>query len=168
MAYKTDSTTGYIARLGLFTALAALMGYVESLIPFSVAVPGVKLGLCNIVIVFVLYRMGWKEALTVSAARVLIIAFLFGNMVSLLYSLAGTLLAVGGMTALKRTRAFSIYGVSAAGGALHGAGQILAARIFMGDPVIWHYLPVLIISGTLTGLLIAWAAARVLHLTKAL
>ena len=168
MEKPQENSTAYIARLGMFTALAALMGYVESLIPVSVAVPGVKLGLCNIVIVYILYRMGWREALAVSVVRVFLIAFLFGNMVSLIYSMTGTMAALAGMTVLKKTGAFSVYGVSAAGGALHGTGQILAAFILLQDAVILRYLSVLLISGTLTGLLIAFAAARVLRLTRAL
>lgn len=146
--------TEKIAYLGLLTALAILLGYVESLIPVDFGIPGVKLGLCNVVIVFVLQLFGWREALLVTVLRVLAIGFLFGNMFSILYSLAGTLLSILVMTVLLRTGFFDLTGVSAAGGTAHNIGQLLAAVILTnGLPILW-YLPVLMAAGTATGSLI--------------
>ncbi len=140
-----------MAVLALLTALAVLMGYVESLIPLNAGVPGIKIGICNIVVLFVLLLFSWKEALAVSAARVLIIGFLFGNLYSIAYGLAGTALSILGMTLLLKSRRCGLLGVSAAGGVLHNVGQILTAKLVLPSlPLLW-YVPVLIFAGMAAG-----------------
>lgn len=147
------------AYMGLFLALAILMGYVEAIIPVQMPVPGMKLGLPNLVIAGILYIYSWKEALVISALRVIIIGFLFGNMFSIVYGLPGAVLSLLVMAGLKKTRRFSIIGVSAAGGVMHNAAQtFMAFLIVKGFPVRW-YLPLLMLAGLAAGTLIGMADA---------
>ena len=158
--------TKKIALLGLTVSLAMIMSYIEVLFPLSFAVPGIKMGLANIVIVFVLYRMSLKDACIVSLIRVFLVALLFGNTMSLAYSLAGAVLSLALMALLKKTEKFSVVGVSISGGVMHNAGQILMAVILMGTAQIAYYLPVLIITGTVTGVGIGLVAALVIDRVK--
>ena len=102
------------AYFGVFTALALILSYVEILIPISFGVPGVKLGLANLIIVIVLYKTDWKEALLLSVVRIVLAGFIFGNMFSILYSLAGGMLSLAVMAVLKKGGSFSVAGVSVA------------------------------------------------------
>ena len=142
------------AFLGLLTALALIMGYVEYLIPFRFPVPGVKLGLPNIVILVVLYLYGFREAFTISFIRIILSGVLFGNVFGIFYSLTGLLISLPVMNILKKSRFFTVTGVSAAGGALFNTGQILAACIASLTPEILRYLPVLLIAGEAAGVII--------------
>lgn len=151
---KKALTEKQIAEYGLMIALAIILSYVEFLIPFSVAVPGVKLGLANIVVIFALYRLGIHQAFIISILRVLLISFMFGNAFSLMYSLSGALLSLCIMIALKKTKYFSPLGVGAAGGVAHNFGQILCAMVLLETKEFIYYMPVLLISGTVTGLII--------------
>ena len=146
--------TRKIARMGLLVALAMILSYVESLIPAFVAVPGVKVGLANIVVIFALYTLGPVEALTVSLLRVILSSFLFGSVLSLLYSLSGALLSLGVMIVMKKLKIFSTLVVSVTGGVLHNVGQILVACLVLETDVLLYYLPVLILSGVVTGAVI--------------
>ena len=121
-----------VAVLGVMTALAMILSYLESLVPLSFAVPGVKMGLPNIVIMFALYRLSFKEACAVSIIRVVLISILFGNTLSLAYSAAGTLVSLAVMVILKKSGRFSVTGVSVAGGVCHNAGQIAVAVLMLG------------------------------------
>ncbi len=136
-----------------------VLSFVESQIPPLVAIPGIKLGLPNLVMVFLLYRIGWKETATVSIIRVLLVSLLFGNVQTLLFSLAGAVLSLCGMILLKR--AFSTITVSVVGGVLHNVGQIAMAMLVMETVQIVSYLPVLLISGTVAGVLIGIAAGMI-------
>ena len=140
--------------MGLLVALAMILSYVESLIPAFVAVPGVKVGLANIVVIFALYTLGPVEALTVSLLRVILSSFLFGSVLSLLYSLSGALLSLGGMIVMKKFKIFYTLVVSVTGGVLHNVGQILVACLVLETDVLLYYLPVLILSGVVTGAVI--------------
>lgn len=153
--------TKRVALLGLCIALSMILSFVESRIPPLVAVPGVKIGLPNLVLVFMLYRFGWKETAVVSLLRVLLSSILFGSALSLLYSLTGATLSLIGMTLLKKTNLFSCVAVSVVGGVLHNVGQITVACIVMETPQIAYYLPVLFISGTLAGVVIGVVAALI-------
>lgn len=148
---RKEGTTKKLTLLGLCTALALVLGYVESLIPPLGAVPGMKMGLPNIVVLFVLYRLGGKEAWTVSLLRLVLSAALFGSFVSFLYSLSGAILSLTGMCLLKKWDKFSLIGVSVAGGVLHNAGQILMAMALLDSTLIAAYLPVLAVSGVVAG-----------------
>ena len=142
-----------VAQYGLLTALALVLSYLESLIP-PLWVPGVKLGLPNLAVVFALYRLGWKDACAISLVRVALVTLLFGNGAALAYSVAGAALSLSLMGLLKRTGKFSTVGVSVAGGVAHNAGQILVAMALLETARLAWYLPVLWVSGTIAGVLI--------------
>lgn len=142
------------AYLGLFAAIAIIFGYVESLIPFFAGIPGMKLGLANLAILFILEKYSWKEAALVSTVRILVIGFLFGNMFSILYSLAGAALSLTVMTLMKKFSGFSILGISVAGGVSHNIGQLIVASLIVENTSLLYYAPALLISGVVTGLLI--------------
>ncbi len=158
--------TKYLTTLALSIAVAMILSYLESLIPLSIAVPGVKLGFANIAVIFVLYRFGAKEAVIVSVLRILWLALLFGNGMTLLYSLCGAALSLGGMVLLKKFDRFSEVGVSITGGVLHNAGQITVAAILMDTAQIVYYLPVLVISGVVAGVVIGVIAAVLIKRVK--
>ena len=149
------NSTKKIALLGVLTSVALVLSYLEALLPpISTAAPGIKMGLPNIIIVFLLYKFGLKEALTVSAIRVFVVALLFGNVMTLAYSVAGAVLSLGLMTIFKKVKLFSIIGVSIIGGISHNLGQILVA-IFLFDTIqIGYYMIILAITGTIAGVVI--------------
>jgi len=148
------------AFLGLCTALALVLAYVEILIPPIITViPGIKVGLPNIVIIFLLYRYGFKEAALVSVVRVVAVALLFGNMMGFAYSIAGAVLSLLGMLLLKKLNFLSVVGVSVAGGVLHNVGQILMAMVLLGTAELGYYLVVLAVTGTVSGVLIGICGA---------
>lgn len=149
------------AYLGLFAAIAIIFGYVESLIPFFAGIPGMKLGLANLAVLFILEKYSWKEAALVSTVRILVIGFLFGNMFSILYSLAGAALSLTVMTLMKRFSGFSILGVSVAGGVSHNIGQLIVASLIVENTSLLYYAPVLLISGVATGLLIGFLTREI-------
>ncbi len=151
---KKKQTGKRIAEYGLLIALAMVLGYVEMLIPFSVAVPGVKLGLANMVVVFALYRLGKTEAFVISILRVLLLTFMFGNAFALFYSLSGAILSFVVMLLFAKTGRFSTVGVGIGGGVSHNIGQILCAMVLLGTKQIAYYLPVLLVSGTIAGIAI--------------
>ena len=142
------------AYLGMFVSLALILSYVESLIPFYFGVPGVKLGLPNLVTVVTLYCIGAKEALLASLLRILLAGFLFGNPFSILYSLSGGMLSFAAMLLLKRTKKFHPISVSVMGGIFHNIGQICIAAAVVENYHIFFYLPILLLAGFLTGLVI--------------
>lgn len=153
---------GRIAYFGVFTALALIFSYVETLIPISFGVPGVKLGLANLIIVIALYKLQLKEAYLLSVTRVLLSGFIFGNYFSILYSLAGGVLSLSMMALLKKCGGFSIIGVSIAGGVTHNIGQLLVAMFVVETYRVTYYLPVLLIAGLLTGALIGVISGEML------
>ncbi len=154
--------TKKIAMLGLSIALAMIMSYIEVLVPLSFAVPGIKMGLANIVIIFVLYKFSIKEAALVSLIRVILVSLLFSNAMAMAYSIAGAVLSLGAMYLLKKLDKFSVTGISVIGGVMHNVGQIVMAMILLGTEQIALYLPVLIITGTVTGVVIGIVAGLVI------
>lgn len=154
------------AYFGVFTALALIFSYVETLIPVSFGIPGVKLGLANLLTVIMLYKRNAKEALLLSVVRIVLSGFMFTGMSVILYSLAGGLLSLLVMTLLKRTGAFSVVGVSIAGGVSHNIGQLLVAMAVVQTYQVGYYLPVLLIAGVITGLLIGIVSGEVLKRLK--
>ena len=154
------SQTKTLTLLGLCTAVALVLSYVESLFPpIYAAVPGIKMGLPNIIIVFLLYRLSFKHAAAVSLVRVIAVALLFGNVMSLWYSLAGAALSLTAMALLKKTDRFSAVGVSVVGGVCHNVGQILVAMLVLQTAEIGYYMIVLTVTGTVAGVLIGLAGA---------
>ncbi|MBR0161615.1 MAG: Gx transporter family protein [Oscillospiraceae bacterium] len=150
--------TKKLTVLALTTAVAMVLSFIESQIPAFVAVPGVKMGLANIAVVFALYRLGWKEAALVSLVRVVLVAMLFGSAASFFYSLAGAVLSLAGMELLKRTGKFTEILVSVTGGVLHNVGQIGMACLLLQTDVLRYYLPFLLVSGILAGVVIGLLA----------
>lgn len=142
------------AYLGMLCAAAMILGYVESLFPVFVGVPGMKLGLPNLVIVMVLYLYSWKEALTVSVVRILVIGFLFGNAFSIAFSMAGGIFSLLCMELSRKYLKLSSVGVSMAGGVTHNAAQILVAVIIVENVRVGYYFSILAVTGLVTGVLI--------------
>ncbi len=143
----------------MLCGLALILSYVESLFPLSIAVPGVKMGLPNLVIVFALYRLGAGSAARISLVRVAIVALLFGNVYSFLYSIAGAVLSLLMMTLLRILPGLHTAGVSVAGAVVHNAAQIGVAMIILGTDKIIYYLPALLVSGVVSGVVIGVLAA---------
>lgn len=153
-----------VARMGVFVALAMIFSYIEVLIPFHFGIPGVKLGIANIVTVTALYLFTSKEAFGISMLRIFLMGILFGNGVSLLYSLAGGVLSFFVMWLGKKSNWFSIMGISIAGAVFHNVGQILAAFFILQNTKIFGYLPVLLMAGIVTGGLIGVVTKQVLQI----
>lgn len=155
------------AYMGMLTALAFVLSYLESLLPINLGVPGIKLGLANLVVIIALYTMNTKMAFTLSLVRILLTGFTFGNLSTMIYSLAGGMLSLGIMILVKRFPLFSVTGVSVLGGVFHNVGQIIAAALIAETGSLFYYLPVLIFSGTIAGTLIGILASILIrHLTK--
>ena len=129
-----------VAYFGVFTALALIFSYVETLIPIQFGIPGVKLGLANLIIVIALYRMKLSEAYLLSIVRVLLAGFIFGNYFSIIYSLAGGLLSLTVMALLRKKGGFSVIGVSIAGGVFHNIGQLIVASVIVETFSVMYYV----------------------------
>ena len=154
------NTSRKLAYLGLCTAVALILAYVEVLLPpLFTAVPGIKLGLPNIAIIFVLYRYGVRHAAAVSFIRIAVVAMLFGNPMTFVYSLAGAALSLLVMALLRRMDFLSMVGVSVAGGVFHNVGQILMAMLLLGTAELGYYLIVLAITGTVSGVFVGLCGA---------
>ena len=153
-----------IPYYGLFAALAILMGYVEFMIPVPVPIPGVKLGLANVIVIIMLYFMDAKSAFFVSLIRVLLSGLLFAGFAGMLYSLAGALCSFAVMVLLQKTGKFSMIGVSVAGGI--NVGQIVVASLVVQNVRMAYYLPFLLVSGVVTGILIGIVAQTALRYLK--
>ena len=151
---KKDNRIRKTAFMGLFLALAMICSYIETLIPFSVGIPGIKLGLANIAVVLMLYSVGTKEAL--------LVGILFGNAFSILYSLSGGILSLLVMFLMKKTDKFSCVSVSITGGISHNIGQIIVAAWIVNSYNVFFYVPVLLFAGLVTGLLIGVIAKEVI------
>ena len=145
--------------MAMLVALALILSYVESMLPAFVAIPGVKIGLANIVVFFALYALGTWEAAALSLVRVFAVSLLFGSGVSFLYSVAGACLSLLGMILLKKLNFFSPVAVSVTGGVLHNVGQIGMACLLLETNVIVYYLPFLIVSGVIAGVAVGLASS---------
>lgn len=149
------------AFLGVLTAAALLLSYVESLFVLAPGIPGIKLGLANLAVVLCLYRYGWKEAAILNVTRILLSSFLFGSFFTMAYSLAGAALSFCMMLAGKKSGFFSIIGVSVLGGVFHNLGQLAVAAALMGTGWAGWYAPWLLASGCVTGIFIGVCAKAV-------
>lgn len=154
--------TKRLVLLAMLTAVAMILSYVESLLP-SVGIPGVKMGLANIAVIFALFHFGWKAAAALSLVRVVLVSLLFGSVGAMLYSLAGAVLSLAVMALLRRIDRFSTVGISVAGGVAHNAGQILMAMLILQTKQLLGYLPVLAVSGIAGGVLTGLAAALLIR-----
>lgn len=156
-----NSPISTVAGMGMLLAFALILSYVESLIPFSFGIPGIKLGLANLAVVVGLYLIGTKEAFLIDFTRILLAGFLFGNLYSILYSMAGGIGSFLVMAVCKRSNAFSVKGVSMAGGVSHNAAQLAVAALVVETGSVLYYFPALLVAGLLTGFLIGVIAEQV-------
>lgn len=155
------------AYMGMLTALAFVFSYIEFLLPINLGVPGIKLGLANLVVIVALYLMNVRAACTLSFVRILLTGLTFGNPASMIYSLAGGMLSLAIMIMAKKSDFFSVTGVSVLGGVFHNVGQIIVAILVVETKSLLFYLPVLILSGTIAGVLIGILASILIrHLNK--
>ena len=151
--------TKKLVTLAITVSVAMILSFVESRIPAFVAIPGVKVGLANIAVIFAIYKMGWREAITVSLVRVALVALLFGSVVSLAYSFVGALISLSLMILMRKIGIFTEVAVSVVGGITHNIGQILVAFLLLETSVVFYYLPFLLISGVIAGIAIGIASA---------
>ena len=158
--------TKKLVTLAVTISVAMILSFVESRIPAFVAIPGVKVGLANIAVIFALYKMGWREAITVSVIRVILIALLFGSVVSLAYSIAGALISLSLMILLRKIGIFTEVAVSVVGGITHNIGQILIAFLLLETKVVFYYLPFLLVSGVIAGIAVGVASALLIKRIK--
>lgn len=159
--------TKKLILLSILTALAMVLSYVEMLLPpIYPAVPGIKIGLANIVTVFLLYKFSFKEAFLVSILRVVLVSLLFGNAIMMIYSLAGAVLSICFMGILKKLNCFSNVAVSVVGAISHNLGQVAVAVILLETLQIAYYMAVLILSGTFCGILVGIISAYVIKYSK--
>ena len=157
-----------VAVFGVFTSLALILSYVELLIPINFGIPGMKLGLANLLVVILLYKGCPRDALLLSVIRILLSGLIFGNMFSIFYSLGGGLLSLAVMVYLKKTGQFTVAGISIGGGASHNVGQLLVAMFVVQTYQVGYYLPVLLIAGVITGAVIGILSAEVLKRTQSI
>lgn len=163
-----NNTAKKVAVCGMFICLSMIMGYIESLIPIPMPFPGMKIGLANIVIVWVLYATDLKTSVLVSALRVVLTGFMFGNLFSILFGLAGAFLSLTVMFLLKKIKKFSMIGVSMAGGVGHNLGQITVAALVLENVNVMYYFPALLLSGVLSGIFVGIAGGIIFSKIKSL
>lgn len=155
------SRTRRIAVSAMFAALALIFSYIEAILPLSTGIPGVKLGIANLVVILALYNMNFRYAMGINVIRILVAGLLFNGLFGALYSLAGGVVSLTVMWLLKRTGLFSMTGVSMAGGVAHNMGQLLVASALVSNLKMFVYLPVLMFSGIAAGILIGITASVV-------
>ena len=163
---RGGSSAQFVARVALMASLALIFSYIEAIIPYNPGIPGIKLGIANVVTVIALYKYGWKEAASVSVIRIIVAGLLFNGVFGMLYSLAGAVLSLIGMVGLKKTGLFSAIGVSMAAGVLHNMGQLFVAAALIEDLRIFFYFPVLLFSGIAAGILVGIISTMVLRVVK--
>lgn len=154
------------AYMGIFLALALICSYIETLIPFNIGIPGIKLGLTNIVVVWALYLLGAKEAFLISVLRIILSGMMFGNVFSIAYSLAGGVLSFLIMFIIKKTNKFKCISVSIAGGIFHNIGQLCIAAFIVQNASVFYYIPVLFVAGAITGLIIGVISSELILRVK--
>ena len=154
MPSREKLTPRRVALCGMMVALAFILSYVEHLIPVNFGIPGVKLGLANLVVLLALYTLDLRDAFVIAVIRIILTGLTFGGLFSMLYSLAGGLLSFLLMAFLSRKKLLGTTGVSICGGIAHNVGQLLVAMCVLETGNVWYYFPVLLISGAVTGTLI--------------
>ena len=154
-----------VTLCGMLTALALVFNYIEAIVPMPVAIPGIKLGIANIVIVFALYKIGIKEAVVISALRIILAGSMFGNATGVIYSLSGAFLSIVIMIVLKKITDLHIVTISICGAIFHVLGQLLVAGVVVGFEVIYYYaFPVLaaaFIAGAVVGIISSILISRI-------
>ena len=163
---KKGASLKSLTVTALFASLSLVFGYIEHLLPFDLGIPGVKLGLANLIIVIMMYTFSVRQSFLVLLIRIFLSAMLFGNIFSLWYSLAGGILSFLTMLLLKKLGGFSSVGVSIGGGVAHNVGQLTVALLLLESPAIAFYLPVLLVSGAVTGAVIGLTATPIIKRLK--
>ncbi len=158
----SNSKSYTIALSAMLAALALIFSYIEAILPLSSGIPGVKLGIANLVIIIALYILGFRYAMTINVIRILVAGLLFNGAFGAMYALAGGVLSLTVMFLLKKTGLFSTVGISMAGGVTHNLGQLLIAVAIVATPKLFYYFPVLLFSGMISGILIGIVAHMVL------
>ena len=161
-----NSISKKTAFFGLATAVAMIFSYIEFLFPINLGLPGIKLGLCNAVILFLMYKENIKTAVSVNIIRILLTGILFGNTFGIIYSAVGALFAAAAMITAKKVKCFGIIGVSVFGAVFNNLGQLIAAAALLSTPNVILYLPVLILSGVVFGIITGMVCGTVLHKLK--
>lgn len=162
----TISSSRMTALCGVFIALAMVLSYLESLVPISFAIPGIKLGLANIVTIIALVKLGLKPALIISVGRVILSGLLFGNPATIMYSMAGALLSITVMFIVRKLKLLAITGTSVCGAVAHNLGQLIIAAIVIENTKIFYYMAVLSVSGIIAGVLIGLLAGIIIKNIK--
>ena len=160
------TNTKKLTQLALTVSFALILSFIETRIPAFVAIPGVKIGLANIAVIFTLYKFGFKEAIAVSLVRIVLVSILFGSPISLIYSISGAVFSFVVMLLLKTLTPLREVAVSVSGGVMHNVGQIAAASVMLDTNVVTYYLPFLILSGTIAGIVVGIAAAILIKRIK--
>ena len=156
-----------VAVSALFASLALIFSYIEAILPAAPGIPGIKLGIANLVVIIAMYRLDSRYALTINLIRIFLAGFMFSGLYGAIYSLCGCIVSFAVMCLLKKSGVFSVVGVSMGGGVAHNIGQLSIAAILVSSPQIFYYLPILIISGTVSGILIGWLGRVLLeHIPK--
>ena len=155
-----------LTLLAVTVSIAMILSFIESKIPPLVAIPGIKVGLANIAVIFALYKLGVGAAISVSLVRVVLVSLLFGNPVSMIYSISGACLSLLIMILLKKLTGLGEVGISVTGGIAHNVGQIAAASVMMETAVVVYYLPFLLLSGTLAGIAVGAVSALLIRKIK--
>lgn len=153
--------TKTMASYGMLIALAFILSYIESIIPIPVPIPGIKIGLANLVVIIALFMMGPKQAFVLSMVRIVLVGFTFGSLSTMMFSLAGGILSWLLMVTARKWKGFSMTGVSILGGIGHNTGQILVAMWVVNNSILMYYLPFLLISGLVTGAAIGMTGAAI-------
>lgn len=163
---KQQMSNKQIAICGVLLALAIILSYLESLIPINVIVPGIKVGIANIVTIIALKKIGLKEAIIISVGRIIVSGILFGNVTTIIYSLAGAALSLLVMYLVSKLKFFTTTGVSICGAIAHNVGQIIVAVLVFQNIHIAYYLIVLVIAGTIFGTIIGIIAGLIMKRIK--
>lgn len=160
---KNKNVAQKVAVSSMLTAVSMIFSYVESLFPISLGVPGIRLGLANLIVLTGLYFLSPLQVLFILGVRIILSAFLFGNMASLLYSMAGGILSFAAMLLCRRLKVFTMTGVSITGGVCHNMGQLLVAMIVVKNTKLLYYCPVLMIAGAIAGAVIGIVGQKCRH-----
>ncbi len=150
--------TKKLALAAILASMAMILSYVEALFPLPVPIPGIKLGLANLVVIIAIYKLGFRFAFMINCIRIFTAGLLFTGAFGVLYSLAGGILSILIMYGLYRTGLFSMVGISMAGGVAHNLGQLITACLIMENARLMAYFSILLFSGMISGILIGIVA----------
>lgn len=163
---KNNISIKKIALIAIFITLSLILSYVDSLIPINIMVPGIKIGLANLIIIYSLYMLGIKEAIFISIIRVVISSILFGSILTFVYSLTGAIVSLLIMVILKSFTSLTVITISIIGGVMHNMTQIIVAIILMNTKEIVYYLPILILTGVISGMMIGIFSTLLIKFSK--